>query len=145
MRLKYCLSAVILLCVQAEPSYCRSSYNSIIVIALSCRISGVTILINASCSIAHAGHALPACLCLLPCDADLDGIGHEVTGHVSNLITAVVLPVLIPNSVQLSHALSGLRPFIQLPALHGMLLPAVEPESMHLQANMTCILPAVVW
>ena len=68
-----------------------------------------------------------------PCGADLDWVGHEVTGHVVHLITAVVLPVLVPNGVQLTHALCGLRLLIQLLGLHGVLLPAVQSEAMHLR------------
>lgn len=75
-----------------------------------------------------------------PCDADLDGIGHEVTRHVVHLVTAVFLPVLVSNGVQLTHALSGLWPLIQLTTLHGVLIPAVEPEAMHLQGNTPSIL-----
>lgn len=70
----------------------------------------------------------------------MDGVGHEVTGHVINLVTAVVLPVLVPKGVQLSHALGRLRLLIQLPTLHGVLVPAVQPEVTHLQPHTPCIL-----
>ena len=99
-------------------------------------LSGTPMLMTAA--MRHA--ALPKFLLQCPCDADLDGIGHEVTGHVIYLVTAVILPVLVANGVQLSHALGRLRPLVQLPTLHGVLLPAVKPEAMHLQASMTCIL-----
>ena len=66
---------------------------------------------------------------------DLDGVGHEVTLHVTHLLTAVVLPVLLANGSQIPHAFSGLRLLKQLLHVTCVLLPAVQPEAMDLQAE----------
>ena len=65
--------------------------------------------------------------------ANLDGVSHEMTGHVVDFVIGVVLPPLVANSVHLTHALCGLRFLIQLFDLGSMLLPAVQPETMYLQ------------
>ena len=65
--------------------------------------------------------------------ADLDGVGHEVAGHVTDLLTDIVLPVSVTNGVQLAHALCGLGLLIQLLHLGCVLLPTVQPEPMYLQ------------
>ena len=67
---------------------------------------------------------------------DLDGIGHEMTCHVVDIGTDIVLPALITNSIHLPHALGGFRFFIQLYHLGGVLFPTVQSEAMNLQHAM---------
>ena len=56
-----------------------------------------------------------------------------MTLHVTHLLTAVGLPVLLANGSQISHALRGLGLLKQLLHVTGVLLPAVQPEPMDLQ------------
>ena len=80
---------------------------------------------------------------------DLNGIGHEMTCHVVDIGTDIVLPAPITNSIHLPHALGGFRFLIHLYHLGGVLLPAVQPEPMNLQhimyrRNVMQVLPGSV-
>ena len=57
--------------------------------------------------------------------ADLDGIGHQMTCHIVNIIADIVLPALVSNGIHLPHALRGFWFLIQLYHLGGVLLPAI--------------------
>lgn len=56
-----------------------------------------------------------------------------MTLHVTHLLTAVGLPVLLANGGQVLHALSGLGLLKQLLDITRVLLPAIQPEPMDLQ------------
>ena len=56
-----------------------------------------------------------------------------MTCHVIDFFADVFLPVPVTDGIDVPHALCGLRPLIQLLHLGSVLLPAVQPEAVHLQ------------
>lgn len=67
----------------------------------------------------------------------LDGVGHQVTSHVIDFVTAVIPPVLVTNGTQIPHGLLAIRLLIHLLHLAGVLLPTVQPEPVNLHGSST--------